>query len=140
MNRTLQQNKQLHALISKLGIDKDTKAEMVHQYTRGRTCSSAGMTINECDILINFFSKQVEGYTPGGHTLDSNANKMRRKILSICHDMLWENPDGSVDWKALEAWLLKYGYLHKYLNDYSEAELPTLVTQFERLKTSFYAR
>ena len=39
-----------------------------------------------------------------------------------------------VDYKRLDDWMKKYGYLHKSLNDYTEQELPTLVLQFRAVR------
>ena len=68
-------------------------------------------------------------------------DRMRKRILSMCYSIGWTryNPEKrrqEVDMDRLEAWLLKYGYLHKPLNDYTYMELPALVTQAERLLLS----
>jgi hypothetical protein len=69
------------------------------------------------------------------------SNNMRRRILSICYSIGWTQFDDDkkkmvVNMDKLNAWLLKYGYLHKPLNKYSRQELPLLVTQFEKLETT----
>ena len=68
-------------------------------------------------------------------------DRMRKRILSICYSIGWtrfniEKRRHEVDMERLEAWLLKYGYLHKPLNDYTYMELPELVTQAERVLLS----
>lgn len=137
--RTLEQNARLHALITKLGIDTETKAQLVAEVSKGRVTSSKLLTERECEMLISHLSSMpAMAGTRYGYVNDP-ANKMRRKILSICHELEWELQNGSVDWPRLNAWLLKYGYLHKGLNEYTEQELPTLVTQFENLLRTSYA-
>lgn len=53
MNRTPGQNIRLHKLLHKLGIDKDTKAELVMQFSNGRTSHSSELYIQECRALIS---------------------------------------------------------------------------------------
>lgn len=142
MKRTSSQNAQLHALVAKLGIDPELKSELVTRFTNGREQSSAQMEVMECQRLINHLNslgksqQQLKGVDKGYDP----ANRMRRKVLSICHEIGWELPNGEIDWLRLNEYLNKYGYLHKPLNDYAYAELPTLVTQFENLLKSKYAK
>jgi hypothetical protein len=70
--------------------------------------------------------------------VDFRGQKMRRRILSLCHTLGWNVWDHHsqkhvVDWERLNSWMLKYGYLHKPLNRYSYFELGKLVTQFENM-------
>jgi hypothetical protein len=70
---------------------------------------------------------------------DDHANKQRRKMFSIAHELGWHLPGTmAVDRQRLEAWVLKYGYLHKPLMSYLLAELPTLVSQLESVLKSKY--
>lgn len=132
MRRTISQNARLHGLINELKIDKETKEDLVYTFTQGRSASSSDMSVDECQSLIGYLE-----YTKPRKT--DKANKQRKKILSICHEMDWRVNE-KVDFKRLEDYLLKYGYLHKPLNDYTEDELPTLVTQFQNLLKSYYAK
>ncbi|MCK6649816.1 MAG: hypothetical protein L6Q66_09180 [Bacteroidia bacterium] len=133
MERTAKQNGTLHALITKLGIDEETKADLVAQVSEGRERSSRNLTYNECDKLI----KHLQSLVSENH---DKSNRMRRKILSICHEMKWTLPGSKLDWNKINNWLLKYGYLHKPLNDYTAKELPSLVSQFEGLLNHYYAK
>lgn len=137
MNRGMWQNSQLHAIIGKLKIDKETKEELVYQFSGGRSKSSKDLLFDECQHLINYLNAVQKGTTQlkartSGAVYDA-CNQMRRKILSICHELQWEKADGKIDWPRLNNYLNKYGYLHKPLNDYIYEELPKLVTQFENL-------
>lgn len=124
--RNLTQNARLHALVGKLGINSDMKADMVEQYTGGRTRSTADMYTHECQALINFLSAQVGKTTEG-----QRADKMRKKIISMAHEMGWQLPNGKADIARVNAWCKKYGHGHKPLNSYQYKELPELVGQFE---------
>lgn len=132
MIRNAQQNRMLHMLIGQLNIDRETKQELVYQYTNGRETSTAEMSVMECQGMINHLSSLTKG------TVNKN-DKMRKKILSICREMQW-TIKGDIDWKHLNEYLLKFGYKHKLLNDYSSQELPMLVTQFDNLLKSYYAK
>lgn len=134
MIRTATQNARLHFLTGQLNIDKEMKEDLVYQFTNGRETSSAKMDIRECQALINHLGSLNKENSDKG-------DKMRKKILSIVHELGWETPTGKIDWKRLNDYLNKYGYLHKHLNDYQYHELPKLVTQFENLqKTTLYGK
>lgn len=128
--RTNEQSIRLHTIVGKLGIDSEMKAELVNVITNGRSSSTKDLTHLECDALI----KNLQVSVPKA------GDKQRKKILSIVHELGWETPTGKIDWNALNPYLLKYGYLHKAFNDYTPKELPKLVTQFENLLRSEYAK
>lgn len=141
MKRTAKQNNELHYLIGQLGIDAEHKEELVYQYSNGRTTSSAEMIIPECQALINHLKAATKGYSKVKDPKSDPANVMRRKILSICHEMGWKNEiSDQIDWEKLNGWLFQYGYLKKDLNSYTLYELPKLVTQFEQLLRDYYAK
>lgn len=140
MKRNNIQNKTFHSLINKLGINAEDKRDMILTITQGRETSSAGLTMEECQALINDMRvKSGLKALPVKFAGSIAANKMRRKILSICHEMRW-TIDDKVDMRRLDTWLKKYGMFHIGLNDLSEAQLPEQITQFEQLLTSFYAQ
>ena len=67
---------------------------------------------------------------------------MRKRILSLCYEYGWvkfseAKKRHQVDFDRLDAWMFRYGYLKKKLNQYKYAELPALVTQFEKVLESF---
>lgn len=128
------QNANLWVLIKKLRLPNDVKEDLVFQYTQGRSRSTRELTASECASMTAHLRRLESDMMR-----NSPANRMRRKILSICHEINWRK-DGKIDWKHLNEWLTKYGYLHKRLNQYTEQELPKLVTQFERLLADYYAK
>jgi hypothetical protein len=125
MLRTLSQNKQLYGLFNTLRIDEETKLALVAEYSAGRTFKSSELEVMECKILISFLQKQV--------TTKDAANTMRRKMLSIAYQLGWTMEHGKLDLARVNNWCVKYGYMHKPLNDYTVKELPQLITQFERI-------
>lgn len=140
MQRTISQNKRLHALCNALGVDKEAKEDLVYQYTKGRTTSSAQMLMPECEALNNNLQHLLNrSGKQKSKKPNTPANNMRGKILSICHEMNW-HINGELDWKRINNFLFKYGYLKKAFNDYTASELPTLITQFEQLLKDYYAK
>jgi hypothetical protein len=121
--------KQFYAILKTLngrGIDL-SKDELVSDYTNGRTKSLKEMTPYEYkQMIIN-----LNSFVSNSDAL--KEDKMRKKILSIAHELNWTLPNGKIDWPKLNAWLLKYGYLHKELNRYKLSELPQLVSQIQQL-------
>ncbi|MEI6898665.1 MAG: hypothetical protein WCL00_02210 [Bacteroidota bacterium] len=75
MQRTLEQNTKLHALIGQLRLDKDMKEELVLHFTKGRSVSSKDMTVGECAGLISYF----EGIVGSEH----------KRKEAIRHKMVW---------------------------------------------------
>lgn len=138
--RTAGQNRQLHMLLNQTGLSGHKEA-LTASFSNGRTESTTELTVQECNEFIKYLNNELQKRKVDSPKFDPNdkAQKMRRKILSICHELGWEDSTGKIDWDRLNSWLQKYGY-KKYinLNDYSEKELPTLVTQFENLLKTRY--
>ena len=61
--RTLTQNRAIHTLLNKKGIDAELKAEMVTRLTKGRTSHTSEMYFHEANALITEL---------GGDALDSS--------------------------------------------------------------------
>lgn len=127
------QNKALHALLHKTGLTAQ-KETIVSSFSHGRTSSSRQLSHLESVALIQWLQAQQPAEPDEG-------KKMRGKILSIAHDMgmVKLNKAGKrvADMQRVDAWMLKYSYLHKKLDAYKYAELPKLVTQFEKVFEHF---
>jgi len=132
MEATKGQIRVFHAILAKRGI-ADMKPQLVSSQCDGRTEHASELSVTEMSELIKRLQLEPD------IRLDSvkeAENRMRRRILSLCYTIGWTVLDKSkgkheVDWEKLNAWLIKYGYLHKLLNDYTYNELTKLVTQFE---------
>lgn len=121
---TKRQNAMIGFTISRLKIDQDTKEELVYTHTDGRTTSIKDLYKHEAIAII-------QSLTSGVTTPKSPAAKMRRKILSMAHELGWKLSDGRINMDKVNKWCCTYGYLKKNLDLYLESELPPLVTQFE---------
>jgi len=129
--RSLDQNARLHKLIAQLGLVKEAKADLMHQFTTGRTTSSADMTRVECANLIAHLALLVK-------TTDSDREfVMRRKLFHLAHLLDWEHADGQVDQERLLAWIEKYGVVKKHWNKCSRRELAQLVSQLDNVQKNW---
>lgn len=114
----------LNTLVSKLHIDKEGKIEMVQGFSGGRATSSKDLFSDEAAAMI----KHLKSVDP----TEKSAEKMRKKIISMAHEMGWTSAPGKADMKRIDQWCTKFGYLKKHLDSYNYNELPKLVTQFEQ--------
>jgi hypothetical protein len=129
-NITPDQLKCLSTLVSKLGFTKDDKVVMVQGFSNGRATSSKDLLVDEATAMI----KHLKSIDPQEHA----AEKMRRKIISMAHEMGWKAPSNSpggggqlkADMKRIDDWCKKYSPHKKNLNNHTYRELAALVTQF----------
>ena len=130
-------NRKLHALLNATG-NMPHKADLVSGYTNGRSDHSSAMLEYEALNLITYLeaSKKDE---------EESCDKMRKKILAICHNMQWYGryADGSLilhnsrpvlDFARINAFCKERGNGKKELQKYNSKELATLVTIFEKLE------
>jgi hypothetical protein len=132
MEATKGQLRIFHAILAKRGI-ADMKSQLVSSQSDGRTEHASELTVTELSNLIKRLQLEPEIRFDSAKEAE---NRMRRRILSLCYSIGWtilnrEKSKQEVDWAKLNAWLVKYGYLHKLLNEYNYHELTKLVTQFE---------
>lgn len=133
-------------LLDQLGI-RWMKNDLVMDASQGRTESVRELLGAEMDQLILHLEEKIREAKNDASPKTRNIqrmDRMRKRIFSICYTIGWTTIDPEknrhiVDQNRLNGWLIKYGYLHKELNDYTYLELPTLITQFERLLKSTLA-
>lgn len=155
---TTELNKQLHALLSQTNMIK-AKPYLIESFTNGRETSSTGLQSHEAIELIKHLKCELQKQknkamanepkhignampTFKANTPAQQANTMRKKIIALAHQMGWSaihpvSKNKIADIPRIDAWAIKYGYLHKSLNNYTIQELPKLVTQFDNLYKSF---
>ncbi len=141
MKHTIGRHRRLYGLLHDTGTEK-FRHDLVRSFTDGRTENSTELSDLETDELIKHLEKMVK--KPHGPTrsgVDYKGQQMRRRILSLCYNIGWVTWSDArlkheIDWPRLNAWMLKYGYLHKPLNDYYFLELQKLVVQFENMTTA----
>lgn len=148
-------NKQLHVLLAQTKLT-DAKPYLVESFSNGRATSSTELKDHEAIELIKYLKAELRKQQASAgpqhisqaipkltaSTPAQQANTMRKKIIALAHQMGWSSIHPSsgnkiADMPRINAWAVKYGYLHKELNEYTIEELPKLVTQFQNLYNTF---
>jgi hypothetical protein len=147
MRRTNKQSGLLHLLLRQLKIDKEGKQELVFAATGGRSTSSWDLTVQECTVLCKQLSEKAKTTTAPAQVSPkpktekqwtSPEDRMRKKILSIGHELGLKLNNGSINMARVNAICVERGYLHKKLDLYTRAELPKLIAQFENILRDHY--
>lgn len=73
--RTTEQNRRLWWLAGQLGLDKEAMADVVLEFTEGRTCHTSELSYLECRELTEF----LQGTLIGHGRRDSRAERTDRK-------------------------------------------------------------
>lgn len=126
---TQQQLKQMHTLLSKLGLMAYKQDMMDWACTDGRyPTSSTELYYMEAQAIIDELMRR-----------DVKADKMRKKIIANCRQA-GMSINGVADMQRIYEWVLKYGHAKKELNKYTWHELPQLINQSEALLKSYLKR
>lgn len=125
----------IHVLLNKIGR-MSHKADYVIDVTNGREHSTKELTFDEANKMIAILDAEEKQLFA---ERANSENTMRRKIISCFREMGYVK-GGKADMQRIYAWVLKYGYLHKSLNQYTGTELPKLVTQVEFVKKDHLKR
>lgn len=140
---TAKQNRHLHALIQELALSFD-KADLVSQYTQGRTDHSSEMSFIEAENLISYLkvkSYQAQGQLKPAREVELKekkafcpaSDKMRKKIIFLAHQLYWHNEAGKIDLARIDNWCEKSSPHKKKLNELSRVELVDTVNAFEAM-------
>ena len=123
------QNKAVYALLNKTGL-LPQKENIVAGISDGRTTSTRELTPQEAIDLIKYLKNQDQS--------EIAADVMRKKIISLAHEMGWHVAGTrKADMRRIDEWCKKFGYGKKSLDNYHYNELPKLVSQFESVYKSF---
>lgn len=128
MTRTNEQNRALHSLITKAGFDADMKADIVFNYTDGRTRSSADLTYSECNELIKFL----------GRIIPDVLDKKRKRVIACLAEAGFVIK-GKPDMMAINKWVIQQKF-KKPLNDHNSNELSALIYAAEQVKGHFLSK
>lgn len=113
------------------GYDVD-RSSLIWDFTQGKKTSLKDLSSVEYREFISYLNRILS-------STNIKADKMRKKIISYFHKMGYQEEDMTINMDRVNNWCCRYGYLHKRLNDYTENELPKLITQVESVYTSFLA-
>ena len=123
---TKYQMSKIWGYVNSKNLSEKARKDMILSYTGGRTARLSEMTYDEAMELIEKID--IDAYKK------IKADKMRKKILHLCHLMQWyEKGSTKLDFKRIDAFCIERGWKHKPLNAYTYSELPLLVTQFEEV-------
>lgn len=90
--RTPEQNRKLHFLCSRLGIDREILKTMVWNYTSQRTTHSKEMYKHECQSLIDFLSETAnpnrERRTAAGRADVMTIDRKRKGVIKAIYAYL----------------------------------------------------
>lgn len=132
------QNRRLHQLLPQAGMTAEDKKALVKEFTNGRSDSSRELLMAEAQRLIQHLEASL-GLVATAPTAahEEASDQMRRKILSLAHEMRWELPSGKVDMGRVNGWCQARGFGKKVLNEYSHPELQKLVSQFKIMYSKY---
>lgn len=115
-----------------------SKEELIREFTNNRKSRLTELSEMEYLYFINWLKQSylipLEA-VKGMSEEEISADNMRKKIISRFRTMGY-NENGEADMERIYAWVIKYGYLKKQLNNYTTKELPLLVSQVERYYNS----
>lgn len=135
---TKQKLSAFHALLSKHGL-MDHKPAIVQELSNGRATSSKDLYMEEIEPWLQQMNLSKAPQKDKRQRMVNSIIAMATEIGMV----KWERkvmPGGAIEnkrnYEDMHAWINKFGYLDKHLNDYTYKELPTLVTQFKNMYLS----
>lgn len=111
------------------------RAELIGQFTEGKKSSLKELSHWEYQDFLKMLNLRFSSAPNIAHT-DEAKQVQRRKIIALFRKMGYEK-DFKADMPRIYSWVIKYGYLHKSMNQYTADELPKLVTQAESAYKSY---
>jgi polyhydroxyalkanoate synthesis regulator phasin len=133
------QNRRLHQLVNQAKIHEEDKRALIHEFTNGKSTSSKDLLKDQAQHLIQHLEEKLD-LVATAPTIEQEvaSDKMRRKILSLSHEMRWYLPGtGKVDMKRVNDWCQARGFGKKVLNQYTHDELTKLVFQFKKVYSTY---
>ncbi|MBD2769725.1 hypothetical protein IC235_17685 [Hymenobacter sp. BT664] len=136
---TAPQNRRLHQLLNQAGISGEDKQALVYAFTNENSTSSKHLLSVQAQGLIQHLEEQLGlAVTAPTPEQEEASDKMRRKMISLCHEMRWYiDGTGKVDMNRLNGWCQARGFGKKVLNQYTYAELTKLLSQFKIVYSKF---
>jgi hypothetical protein len=135
MKKTYEQLRHIHALLRQSGIDKEGKEDMVMSITGGRAKSCAELEYQEAAQMVRLLQANA---TPKAFQVNPLLDKKRKKVLSMFHEMGYCKPGTRrLDMDRVQAIIVKYGFKHCELNNYTLEELSKLIEQIKKMRDHF---
>lgn len=144
MKRTNGQNKRLYALLSKLCLDAEIKADLAKQVSAGRTEKTSELDYHECNHLITLLNDQILGQNqrPEGRHVNSIENDMRRTIYKLMYECGFMFNTDHKERKAaiIDGWIRKKMNLTISLNELNIDQLQKMITQLQAVKRIYNSK
>lgn len=145
MYRTITQNKQLHGLLAKLQIGADIKANMILQFTQGRTDKSSEMSVDECKFMIGALNRQwqdMKGQKSAKRQYNGIEQDLRRKVFKLFYDIGFISSSDNTQRKlfVINSWIGKKTQFEKTLNELNETELNSCIKQLYTVRRIYEER
>jgi hypothetical protein len=139
MKRTLQTNKKLYALIGQLGIDNDTKIDMILSMSNGRTEHSSELSENEAQRLIDILESNIGKKQ---RKLAELEQQMRRNVFKLMYDigLINTNMSNSEKLDYINNWIIGKLKIDKDLNSLTLNEIGSLIKQLQAVRRNYIDR
>lgn len=136
MKRTLQTNKKLYALIAQLGIDNDTKIDMVLSMSNGRTEHSSELSESEAQRLIDILESNIGKEQ---RKLAELSQQLRRNVFKLMYDigLINSNMEANEKLEYINNWINGKLKLNKDLNALTFDELTSLIKQLQAVRRNY---
>lgn len=129
--------------LKKRGFDFE-REELIEMFTDGEKDSLRELSNEEYHQFIQWLNENNSDGKMFAASFDISeqavANSQRRKIISLLTKLGYVTARNKADMPRIYAWVDKYGYLNKPMNQYNSAELPKLVYQAEQFYKSHIER
>jgi hypothetical protein len=133
-----QQIIKFNALLRNLGLEDDDKRGIIASFTNGRTSKTKEMLYVEAKAMLQHLSAlapYVQSEESAAARVREKENKMRKKVIAIAYQLGWTTPQGKCDYARLDRFIAARPVTPgaTSLNQYTAADLPKLINQFEEL-------
>ncbi len=140
MKCTTRQNKMLHFLLNRLGIDDGTRHDMMFNFTGGRTTSSTELTKEECSILIEKLLSILDNDgKKQDRLLKDLKQKSRRTIFKLMYDcgFLDAGMNNAEKLTVINKWIANKTKFDGKLNDLNYKQLDSIIRQLQAIRRNY---
>lgn len=132
----------IESKIKKQGFDIE-RSDVIRQFSNGRKQGLSQLTAYEYQELLRWLNRKFGGGRATMHCgstppppFNEKEDRQKKKIIALFCKMGYVKDD-KADIYRINGWAMKYGHLHKKMNDYHGADLTMLVSQAEEVYKTF---
>lgn len=122
----------LFSALKEIGYPLD-RDDLIHQFTSGTQTSLKKLTPTEYRDILTWMNLQLSNHRTKRNYKET---RQKRKVIALFCQMDYLKED-KADMDRINAWCESHGHLKVKLNGYSGTNLTKLVSQAERVYTSF---